>query len=593
MLIQNNSTTRPYTIGGIPIPPSGQATIPDEYYDDIQGITDLQLIGTPPVNTQAMTRRSTQTLYNSDGSIYGIVDSDGKVTVTGRINPFAVTAGQSYVFAVKEGDTIKLTGNATAVGTLTRVGGSALAISVGERVISAMTGVQTYTLATTAGSIGATVGDAVLGAAANINAGRAISTPLGAAPVFPFPSGRKARKLLDFSVGGVTLSGGTTLTTVASISGDGTPGVQLVFGGVANPDGIKLSSQPGFAIQSGTLVRQFVQTDPADNVPNPSVVLKFSSDNNSSKSLQMAGETAYIRPGLAIVTYRAGEDGTLEYQLGQTWTAANGQVWGDTFNYYHLNFNNYQGKKVVVGPLMIGGRSQPILCFTFDSVHPSLVSVVAPFLASYGLTAGVFCDGDMTTLNAVKADLLVLKNTYGWSIGTQGITHTDYQTNGRDITADFLTASANMVSVGLPAPTTFAYPLNSSGIASDAALAALGVTWRRGSGYDILNAVGYNNPGINDGMIRSGFCQHLGNNWDQGAAYQQIQNRLKMLVLSGGVLSLFTHSYTSSPANFNLGADLSQLPLVVDQIRRYQKSDDLLVLNPEQIKSTLAAQAFV
>lgn len=162
MLIQNNSTTRPYTVGPVSIQPISQAVVPDEYYDDIQAVTDLQLIGNPPVNTQAMIRRATQTLFNSDGTIYGIVDANGTVTVTGRINPFTVAAGQTYSFNVKEGDTITLVGDFAAVGTVTPQGGSAIPISAGSRIIAASIGVKNYTLTTSTGSIGVVVGDGVL-----------------------------------------------------------------------------------------------------------------------------------------------------------------------------------------------------------------------------------------------------------------------------------------------------------------------------------------------------------------------------------------------------------------------------------------------
>lgn len=162
MIIQNNSSTRTYTVGGVTIDPGKQATVSDEYYDDIQGITDLQLIGVPPVNTAAMTRRSTQTLYNSDGTVYGIVSSDGIVSVTGRINPFTVGAGQNYSFAMKEGDFLTLTGNSTAAGVLTRTGALSTAIGTGTTKIGPFSGVQMMNLATSAGSIDAVVGDAVL-----------------------------------------------------------------------------------------------------------------------------------------------------------------------------------------------------------------------------------------------------------------------------------------------------------------------------------------------------------------------------------------------------------------------------------------------
>lgn len=164
MIIQNNSSTRTYTVGGVTIVHGAQQNVPDEYYDDIQGITDLQLIGVPPVNTAAMTRRSTQTLYNSDGTVYGIVSSDGIVSVTGRINPFTVGAGQNYSFAMKEGDVLTLTGNSTAVGVLTRTGASNVNIGTGVTKIGPFSNVQMINLATSAGSIDAVVADGALAA---------------------------------------------------------------------------------------------------------------------------------------------------------------------------------------------------------------------------------------------------------------------------------------------------------------------------------------------------------------------------------------------------------------------------------------------
>jgi hypothetical protein len=365
--------------------------------------------------------------------------------------------------------------------------------------------------------------------------------------------------------------------------------------GSSSSDGVKKSfGAATFAIQSGSIIRLMLYVPYSALTGTNTLSIKFSSDNNATKGLAFTFGNAYFQnAGWQVLTAKAGEDGTQEFQSGATWTATGGEAWGANFNYCHIVLNNFNGSTITLDSLLVGAKDVPRVVFSFDGVAPSVSNAVARSLAAHGWAAGIFTDGDTVSIANDKAGALSLVNDYGWSWGTQGIAHTNYTSNGRDIGADFDTAAANMIAVGAARPTTFAYPVNQSNKVLDATLAGRGVVWRRSYGEDIINTVGYGIPNSDDGMVRSGFTQHLAANYNLGTAYQQVKNRIDRVCAVGGVLSLFTHKETALSTDWSLGGDLTQWYMLVEYLWQMRNQYGLEVVTPEQVKPLLTAQRFV
>lgn len=410
----------------------------------------------------------------------------------------------------------------------------------------------------------------------------------------PNQVGRKGKPLFDFAdtVNWTQVYGPVTLAS-SPIKQYGANG--LAFTPTSASDGVKkLFGSNTFAVQSGALMALIVYIPPAAVTGGNTMQLKFSSDANATKSLSYTITNAYLKnPGWQILYFRAGEDGTQEYQAGGVWTAVGGEAWGNNFNFFQIICNGFAAQTLVFDSLLVGARDIPRVVMTFDNISPSLMTVIAPSLAAYGWSAGLMMDGDAGTVATNLANARILIDKFGWDVGTQGILHGDYQANGRDITADFNTAKGNFIAAGLPAPTTFAYPLNSSGKTTDSALAALGVTWRRGNCVDIQPNLGFGIPGADDGMVRSGFSQHLGLNYNQGTAYSQLVNRRARHIAQGGLLSLFTHKETALSTDWGLGGDLTQWYMLLDQLAADQFQYGTHVIKPTEVKNVLQSSVFV
>lgn len=80
MLIQNNSATRPYIIGQVFIAPGAQATVPDDFYDEILLISDLALVGQVPANTSTQLNVQVNAVINpATGEMLGLRQGSGEL----------------------------------------------------------------------------------------------------------------------------------------------------------------------------------------------------------------------------------------------------------------------------------------------------------------------------------------------------------------------------------------------------------------------------------------------------------------------------------------------------------------------------------
>lgn len=512
-----------------------------------------------------------------------------------------IVPGAPETFLLMEGDVITIKSAAATAGTVQQNGSdgnlvSTTAVGANQRLqFGPFAGIALVVVTCTAGSMDATVGAAPL-FAASVAANR-LGTPFrltmpNGRPVANRRVGRKGKVILDgsdktqwawvFANGGGETLAADPVNKLFSAQGlsvnPGTTGVQ----------GVRRTFATTFAISAGAIIRINVYIPPAGYSVNQTYTIKFSSDANASKSLQYTFTNAHIQAGWNTLTVRAGEDGTYEPQAGNAWVAAGGQAWGDNFNYFHIfGGANVANQPWVLDSVTIGARDVPRFVFTTDGTDPSILNVIAPMLASYGWAATAMIDGDAATVNGFAPTAKILIEKYGWEIGIQGITHTSYNTNGRDIGADWDTCTANFLAAGLPAPKVFAYPQNAASVANDAILAAKGCVWRRAGGLDLLHSVEGIIPGLSDGMVRQGCNAHSGQNYNTGTAYTQIKNRLEHLRLVCGVMSSFVHSETVLSTNWPLGGDLSQLPLLLDQLYDMQQKDCLEWLLCSQVKSVL------
>lgn len=358
--------------------------------------------------------------------------------------------------------------------------------------------------------------------------------------------------------------------------------------GSAATQGVKRTLATTFAIQAGSIIRIIVYIPVAAYNANQTFTIRFSSDSAGGKYFQYVFTNAHIQPGWNTLTVIAGEDGTYEPQGGAAWTSGGGQAWGDNFNYFYIfGSSNVANQPWVLDSVTIGAKDVPRFVYTTDGTDPSILNIIAPMLASYGWAGTAMIDGDATTVNAFAPSAKLLISRYGWEIGTQGITHTSYSTNGRDIGADWDTCVANFLAAGLPAPKTFAYPLNAASAPNDAILAARGCVWRRGGGLDLLHSSAGFVPGMVDSMVRQGCNAHSGQNFNTGTVYTQIQNRLAHLKKVGGLMSSFVHNESTLAADWSLGGDLSQFPLILDLLFQMQQQDGLEWLMASQVGTVL------
>jgi hypothetical protein len=168
--------------------------------------------------------------------------------------------------------------------------------------------------------------------------------------------------------------------------------------------------------------------------------------------------------------------------------------------------------------------------------------------------------------------------------------HTNYSTtpgggSAAQLTTDLPLAYAQHALYGLDRPTLFAYPSNAHNAACDALLAAQGFVWRRSRGVDLIPPGGGSSiPLALGNLVRSGFSQPL------AANYTAMKNRIDGLLLSGGVLSMFTHNASTDSTVFTgLGADLSHWYALIDYMGQKQRTDGLECIKPSEVAATLAS----
>ncbi|WP_343728510.1 hypothetical protein [Duganella sp.] len=492
-----------------------------------------------------------------------------------------VAVGRTRTFTLNEGQVLILNGSAGALGSASQLnpvaGGSALASwAVSQGIVGPIgpyVGTQKVAVSCTSGSITVTPQDA--------SASNAIlqGNPAGVPFRLKLPDGRAIAQRRVGRRGTVVLDGSNPANWAFIFGTDGSSslssdavnkqysasGLSVNPGGIAT-QGVKRTLASTFAISAGTVIRVNLYIPPAGYSASQTFTIKFSSDANATKSLQYIFSNAHIQPGWNALTVIAGEDGTYEPQAGAAWTAAGGQAWGDNFNYFHIfGGANVANQPWVLDSVTIGAADVPRFVYTTDGTDPSILAKIAPAMAAYGFVGTAMIDGDAATVNSFAATAKLLMSRYGWELGVQGITHTSYNTNGRDIGADWDTCVANFLAAGLPAPRTFAYPQNAASVANDAILAARGCVWRRASGLDIThNSPGFL-PGMIDTMVRQGCNAHSGQNYNTGTVYQQIKNRIAHHGKVAGIMSSFAHNESMLSTDWALGGDLSQFYMMLEQ----------------------------
>lgn len=317
-----------------------------------------------------------------------------------------------------------------------------------------------------------------------------------------------------------------------------------------------------------------------------------SSDGGQSKSLTFNLTNAYFNLGWGIAAFRAGEDGTLEFQNGGTWTAVGGQAWGDLFNYVEITFSGMGGASIWLDSLIIGAKAIPRWSFSTDGTDPSILNIIAPAFAANGWTFTAFIDGDPGIVSAFAPTAKIRIDKYGAKIGVMGLTLTDYNTNGRNIGTDWDTCVANFLANRLPAPKVFAYPQNSASRANDAILMNRGVVWRRAGGNPVLHNVGFGKPGGYDSMVRQGCNGYTDGNFDKGPnPHLYIANRYKMLALTGGVEHEFPHNERYGLYD-SLGSDASDFYRACDMKKSMEFTDGLENIDCEKTSEILDAERF-
>jgi len=511
----------------------------------------------------------------------------------------SLIANRKATVPLTEGSALTITPTAGTTGTYQRYDasgaavGAAVAIGSAVLTVGPFEGDYTVEIKCTTGSLVAKTADAAGNTPVMSASGLLARNPQSGMVVsLPYARSRKGAVLLDFSdtANWASISGGVTRTADAAMAKRSSAAIKLVFGAGASTDGIKKTFGSPFYVQSGSNLKLVVYID-EPTFGNYSAIVKFSSDAAATKSLAYTLTNFYFRPGWNVIPLRAGEDGTFEPQNGATWASVGGQAWGDAFNYFEISFTGFASKTCWVDSLVVGSKSVPFWSFSTDGIDPSILNVIAPAFAANGWVATAFIDGDTGTINSFKATLLTLINTYGWEVGTQGLTHTDYSTNGRDIGADWDTCVANFLAAGLPAPRTFAYPLNSSNRANDAVLAAKGVVWRRAGATPLLHNVGFGCPNVPDGMVRQGQDAHLGLNYNQGPAHKQLVNRIAAMKFSGGIEHIFTHTEKFGTPD-NIGGDGTHFYQWCESMKASEYSDGFQNILASQTKAALDAEIF-
>lgn len=347
---------------------------------------------------------------------------------------------------------------------------------------------------------------------------------------------------------------------------------------------LKKTVSPTFSVSSGSVVRLVmnIADSPKIDAGTLTARLRVSSDLAATKNMYFQFVADKMRNnGDIILTAIAGETGTTDYN-GTAWTVTGGEVWGDNYNQLAVELINFDGVTVKLKLIEICQPNRPILTFTTDSPHPSILNVIAKSFARHGWSAGACIDADLLAYSA--AMFRSLRDNYGWDIGTQGIGHKDYFVNPSALPADLAASDALFAESGFAKPNIFAYPLNKHSVANDVVLANAGFVFRRGRGNDITHYGQFGASSAGDSIFRCGQSAPLGKN------LAAMKNRIDAVCATGGVLSLFTHSSTTNSADWTLGVSLSEWHQLVEYIALKTKTHGLIVAKPSAVPGLVESQ---
>lgn len=384
--------------------------------------------------------------------------------------------------------------------------------------------------------------------------------------------------------GGNTITYPTTNTFRASQA--------LAITPASTSQGVRKNLASTIRIATGTLIQLVVWIPEsfADAGTTPTIQLKLSSDGNTSKSFIWTFSSNRLRcGGWNALTVRAGEDGSLDYD-GSTWAVANGEAWGNDFNYVHVLLGTLNGAgPILLDSISFGVKDVPRVVFTFDNVNDtSLLNFIAPSLAQYGWAAGLMLDSDQIAPNI--ATIRTLRDTYGWDIGSMGGPgHINYRStpgsgSAARLAADLPLVYAAHAANGLSRPTSFAFPGNQHNAACDALLAAEGFTFRRSWGEDILqNGGGSSIPRSLGSLVRCGQTS-------LGTTFATTKARIDALCqVTGGLLSLWTHGVFTSGALIASpgGTDVSTWYQDIDYLGQMKRTYGLECIKPNEVATKL------
>lgn len=358
--------------------------------------------------------------------------------------------------------------------------------------------------------------------------------------------------------------GGGTIVSTPNTNGLGASDVLYTPGSMSSRIE-KVFSTP-FRIYGGTLMTIVLKIPPAAITATPNINIRLSSVGSpgGTSNLNFTWLNAYFKAdGEIVLNIRAAEDGTQEYASGATWATVGGEAWGNDFNYMMITLNGLSGIPVQFSGVIIGAKQVPVVAWSFDGAPPGISNTLAKVFAEYGWSATVFGDGNVAATDAPTFKML--RDVYGWSVGSMGWDHKSWVTaiasNPNIVAQDLALAQAAYTGNGLGEIQYVGCSLNQTNAAVDAALEEFGIKARRALGNDIWQQTHI------QGMMKLGFSQHLGRNYDTGSANGQLKNRFAAYTTQGSIASDFTHNESINPATWTLGGDLNQLYQICDDIQ--------------------------
>ena len=332
--------------------------------------------------------------------------------------------------------------------------------------------------------------------------------------------------------------GGTAGLAVSSAQElRGVPTLQLT--GLSNYDGVKNTIAIPTVVNAGSTFTfaAFINDATAFNgLGTPTFIIQVSGDAapGTNYAQYNFGNDYTLKSGWNILSVRFGEDGTTSHD-GSGWSYGgnySSSIWNSPFifNFFNILYGptvNPIGS-MYLDSVWIDNKPKSRLIFMFDNVDPSILSVIAPALAAYGWQACNNVDGqylqssNQTQLNQI----LNLYNNYGWEIGSMGspTSHNTYSSVAT-LQSDLAICLPRYTANGLPLPTTFAFPNNSSNYLLEGALPGFGFNFSRSGGQDTILSIGsgpntqpgisaFQGGGSSDGLLKTGFTQLLGQNFN-------------------------------------------------------------------------------